>query len=76
MDSLSSILNNRNQNIRQVRVPQGHNGAGGARKSQTPQNNSGLSAHPCHHSPEDRVTLTNGIGGLPDHESSGRRVYP
>ena len=75
MDSLSSILRNQNQNVRQVRVPQGHNGAGGARKTHNPSSESGLSAHPRHHSPEDRVNLTNGIGGLQYHEINGRRFY-
>jgi hypothetical protein len=74
MDSLSSILNNRNQG-RQVRVPQGHNGAGGARKSQNAPASSQLSAHPRQHGPEDRVTLTQDVGGLRYHVINGHRFY-
>jgi hypothetical protein len=74
MDSLRGILSQRHQ-ARQVRVPQNHTGAGGPRKSETPPAQSNLSAHPRHHAPEDRVTLSQDVGGLRYHEVNGRRFY-
>ena len=72
MDPLRSILSNRN-NVRQVNVPQ--NRGGGATKSQNAPAESRLTAHPRHHAPEDRVTLSQDVGGLRYHMVNGHRYY-
>ncbi|ODT63225.1 hypothetical protein ABS71_14600 [bacterium SCN 62-11] len=72
MDSLRNAIN-QGRNIRQVQVPQ--NNTGGARKSQNAPTDSQLTAHPRNHAPEDRVTLTQGPGGLRYHVINGHRFY-
>ena len=72
MDSLRNAIEH-GRNLRQVQVSANH--GGGARKSQNAPAESQLTAHPRHHAPEDRVTLSEGLGGLRYHEINGRRFY-